>query len=130
MRSGQLLSCDGFETQDPDEMARHIREHPPGTEVTLRVRRGEEELDVPVVLGKWEEQFEAEAQQALLMLRELAGEGVEDATLVCYELQSVGDHGPIPLPEALSVTLKQRVRQFVAEVSFEGVPLPPELQRE
>ena len=130
IRSGdEVLSCDGVSWKRVVEAARYFRERPVGTEVTLRVRRGEEELDIPVVLGKWEEQFEAEARQALLMLRELAGEGAEDATLRCYELQSVGDHGPIPLPEALCVTLKQRVRQFVAEVSFEGVPVPEEMLR-
>lgn len=125
----RLLDCDGIEAKNEREMLRYIREQPAGTEVTLRVRRGEQEMEIPVVLGKWQDDFEAEAQQALLMLRQWAQEGAEESTLMCYELQSTGGHGPMPLPQALSVSVRPYVRETVAEVTFDRVPLPEELRR-
>lgn len=125
----RLLGCDGIEAEDQREMLRYIREQPAGTEVTLRVRRGEQEIEIPVVLRKWQEDFVAEAQQALLMLRQWAQEAAEESTLMCYELQSTGGHGPMPLPQALSVSVRPYVRETVAEVTFDRVPLPEELRR-
>ncbi len=125
-----LISSDGVTWKSVTEIARYFREQPVGTKVTLRIRRGQEELQVPVVLGKWEEKLEAEAQQALALLRNFADQDAEDLALMCDELQSAGGHGEIPLPEALSVTIRPRFPNMVPEVTFEDVPVPEEMRRE
>lgn len=127
-RDDILLNCDGVEGRT--EVLRYIRDLPPQSMVTLRVRRGDLEMDVPVALDMWEEEFRNEAQGALLSLLLFAEETTEGVPLMCYELQSRGGHGEIPLPTALSVSLRPYVEETLGPVTLENVPLPEELRRE
>ncbi|MFQ5808096.1 MAG: hypothetical protein ACE5JM_00635, partial [Armatimonadota bacterium] len=121
-REDILLNCDGVTGKS--NVLRYIREQPPGAELMVWLRRGGVEMDVPLVLDEWEPEFAAEAQTAMLSLLLLAEEATEGVPLMCYELQSAGDHGAIPLPAALSASLSPYVEEALGPVTLENVPLP------
>ena len=87
-------------------------------------------MDVPLALDRWEEEFSNEAQTAMLSLLLFAEEAEEGVPLMCYELQSAGGHGEIPLPTALSVSLRPYVEETLGPVTLRDVPLPEELRGE